>query len=157
MGSSGQDHDWACAFWGFLNVSLRASGALFRLDIVDEMWVQIRIWSWFVGLYYILGEKRLRHWCGPQPFRCLNYWPSRFLSRFIFLLQASISVQVIEKFVSILFFFSGPLKLRVLGSSPLDLRRDCRVLAVGGALSTPRLGPLMLYCGACIVMDCIAM
>ena len=81
--------------------------------------------------------------------------PSGFLSRFIFLLQASISVQVIEKFVSILFFFSGPLKLRVLGSSPLDLRRDCRVLAVGGALSTPRLGPL-LYCGASIVMDCIA-
>ena len=51
----------------------------------------------------------------------------------------------IENFVSISFFVSGPLKLRVLGSSPLDLRRDCRVLAVGGALSTPRLGPL-LYC-----------
>ena len=82
--------------------------------------------------------------------------PSGFLSRFIFLPQVSISVQVIKKFVSILFVVSGPLKLRVLGSSPLDLRRDCRVLAVGGALSTPRLGPL-LYCGACIVMDCIAM
>ena len=39
-------------FWGFLNVSLRASAAQLGLDIVDQMWVQFRMGSWGFTLFW---------------------------------------------------------------------------------------------------------
>ena len=43
MGSLGQDSVGAVTFWGFLNVSLHASGAQRGLDIVDQMCVQLKM------------------------------------------------------------------------------------------------------------------
>ena len=43
MGSLGQDSVGAGTFWGFLNVSLHASGAQRGLDIVDQMCVQLKM------------------------------------------------------------------------------------------------------------------
>ena len=47
MGASGQDSVWAGNFQGFFNLSLQASDAHLRLDIVDQMWVQFRMGSEF--------------------------------------------------------------------------------------------------------------
>ena len=43
MGSLGQDSVGAGTFWGFLNVSLHASGADSRLDIGNQMCVQLKM------------------------------------------------------------------------------------------------------------------
>ena len=60
--------------WGFLNLSLRASGAQLGFDIVDCMWVQFRmgslgltIWGGYIlGEYIFLVQKRHFTNMGPQ-------------------------------------------------------------------------------------------
>ena len=52
MGSSSQDSFKAGKFQGFLNLLLCASSAQLRLDIVDQMWVQLRMGSWVFTLFW---------------------------------------------------------------------------------------------------------
>ena len=49
MGSLGKDSVWTSTFWGFLNVSPRASARI--MDVVDQMCVQLRMGSWGFTLF----------------------------------------------------------------------------------------------------------
>ena len=51
MGTLGQDSVQADTFWGFLNVSLHASGAQLGIDIADQMCLQLRMWSWGLTMF----------------------------------------------------------------------------------------------------------